>query len=311
MSSRTPPRSTQAVELCKDRSGISSATIKLVALGTMLVDHVGYFLYRTGVVETDSFLYLVMRCVGRVSFPLFCFLLAEGMERTTDRGKYLTRLLICAAASQIPYSMLFGRGGAGEFSILHAAVCVAILLVCVALLAFTIGRPRPALLISAAAVIILSQMRWKSGTVILLGENLNVLFTLSLSAMAICVLQKVFPEKGTVKLSIRNIAALGAAECILLMLGQNCSYSIIGVLLPVALWLCLKNRFAQLLAVAVWAGVKYTLHLPYLSCTLISVALICFYSGQYGRWLLPKRFLYWFYPAHLLALGALRILIAR
>ncbi len=51
-----------------------------------------------------------MRCVGRLAFPLFAFLIAEGFCRTRSFRRYLLRLLLCAALSEVPFTLLRSGG---------------------------------------------------------------------------------------------------------------------------------------------------------------------------------------------------------
>ena len=80
----------------------SSATLKLIALGTMLIDHVGLLFF-----PGDP----LWRAVGRVSFPLFAFLVAEGFRRTSNVNRYFFRLCVFAVISQIPYALVRHAAG--------------------------------------------------------------------------------------------------------------------------------------------------------------------------------------------------------
>ncbi len=71
--------------------------LKIIAIVTMLIDHVGVLLLP----ELD-----ILRTIGRISFPIFCFFIANGFRYTSDRKKYFTRILIFAFISQIPYMFL-------------------------------------------------------------------------------------------------------------------------------------------------------------------------------------------------------------
>lgn len=71
-------------------------TLKAIALVTMLIDHVGYLLFPK--------VYL-LRIIGRLSFPIFAFLLAKGVTRTTNPRTYCLRLAAFALISQIPYNL--------------------------------------------------------------------------------------------------------------------------------------------------------------------------------------------------------------
>ena len=75
--------------------------LKLIACITMLADHIGAILLPGCV---------LLRIIGRLSFPIYCFLLAEGAAHTRNAKGYALRLLICAILSEIPHDLaLSGR----------------------------------------------------------------------------------------------------------------------------------------------------------------------------------------------------------
>lgn len=75
---------------------LSSFDLKLIALFTMVIDHVGSMFY------PDVY---VFRIIGRISFLLFAFMIAEGSIRTHDINKYLIKLFLWAVISEIPYDL--------------------------------------------------------------------------------------------------------------------------------------------------------------------------------------------------------------
>lgn len=83
------------------KSGFNSCQLKVIAAGAMLCSHI----YRALLYGRTEWLFLDI--IGRISFPLFAFLLAEGFCRTKSRIRYLLRLWIAAVMSEIPFDMLF------------------------------------------------------------------------------------------------------------------------------------------------------------------------------------------------------------
>ena len=70
---------------------LSSFWIKIIALVTMTIDHIGFMLPEGG-------LYTAFRIIGRIAFPLFAFMIAEGAIHTKSFSKYALRLGIMASA---------------------------------------------------------------------------------------------------------------------------------------------------------------------------------------------------------------------
>ena len=73
--------------------------IKYLAVISMIVDHVTSVFF-----SADAISYILIKLVGRVAAPAMCFALAQGFIHTSDRKKYLLRLIVFAFISQIPYS---------------------------------------------------------------------------------------------------------------------------------------------------------------------------------------------------------------
>lgn len=85
--------------------GLSQEALKLIACITMLIDHVGIALVPHG-----EALYYVCRCIGRLAFPIYCFLLVEGMRHTRKPEKYILRLSIGTLLAELPFDVLFNGG---------------------------------------------------------------------------------------------------------------------------------------------------------------------------------------------------------
>ena len=85
---------------------LNSFQLKCIAIITMLIDHMGAILFPGQ---------MVFRYIGRISFPIFCFLLTEGFYHTRNVEKYIARLGVFALISEIPYDLAF-RNTYLEFS---------------------------------------------------------------------------------------------------------------------------------------------------------------------------------------------------
>ncbi len=90
----------------KPTFGLCGSTLKVIAMISMVIDHVALYLMEHGTV-----LYETMRCVGRIAFPVFAFLIAEGFIHTRSRYRYFFTLLGLAVISEIPWYLLNGADG--------------------------------------------------------------------------------------------------------------------------------------------------------------------------------------------------------
>lgn len=77
---------------------LNTFQLKCIAIVTMLIDHVGVVIFPG---------HMGFRVIGRLSFPIFCFLLVEGFYHTKDVKKYMMRLGIFALISEIPHDLAF------------------------------------------------------------------------------------------------------------------------------------------------------------------------------------------------------------
>lgn len=69
--------------------------LRLIAIITMVIDHIAMALEMSLVIENTSFIYLFLRIIGRLSFPLFALGIVEGVIHSKNTKLYLIRLLIC------------------------------------------------------------------------------------------------------------------------------------------------------------------------------------------------------------------------
>ncbi len=89
---------------------LSGSALKVLAVVTMIIDHIGSHLVDRSIVlfEWGSYsltLYRAMRDIGRLAFPIFCFLLIEGFLHTRSKVRYGVSLAALAVISEIPYDL--------------------------------------------------------------------------------------------------------------------------------------------------------------------------------------------------------------
>ena len=84
------------VKNMKKHFKINATTLKFIALGLMLVDHLW-----ASVIPGNQW----MTFVGRLAFPIFAFQIVEGYHHTSSVKNYKKRLLIFALLSEIPYDL--------------------------------------------------------------------------------------------------------------------------------------------------------------------------------------------------------------
>lgn len=83
-----------------ERHGLSGNQLKLLAALTMTVDHIGEVLFPT---------VILLRIIGRLAFPIFAYMIAEGCTHTRNMPRYFGRVAALAVFCQIVYAFAEGR----------------------------------------------------------------------------------------------------------------------------------------------------------------------------------------------------------
>lgn len=100
----------------RNRRGLSGNKLKVIAMTAMFLDHVGAVviepsfceLWTSEITRGDLTFYVInrgLRAVGRIAFPIYCFLLLQGFLHTSNAKKYLFRLGLFAFISEIPFDL--------------------------------------------------------------------------------------------------------------------------------------------------------------------------------------------------------------
>ena len=116
----------------RENKNLTGYHLKMIALITMLIDRIAaVVIWRvyvasfsiTGSMQVSDFfgdkiivwvaenqelvysIYEVMRYIGRMAFPIYCFLLVEGFLHTRSVAKYALRLFVFALISEVPFDL--------------------------------------------------------------------------------------------------------------------------------------------------------------------------------------------------------------
>lgn len=134
--------------------GLTGSTLKWIAIVTMFIDHFaaayltrilidrGYYDIMLGsdqdamiaFSQANAVLILVMtllRCVGRIAFPIFCFLLVEGFMHTSNVKKYVLRLALFAVVTEVPFNLaIAGSPFFMQYQSVMVTLLIAMLMLC-------------------------------------------------------------------------------------------------------------------------------------------------------------------------------------
>lgn len=259
---------------------LTGNTLKLIAVLTMVVDHIckivlqwlltdGYWGLMLDAGEMpwgnyqkiDNFIRFDLQNIGTIAFPLFCFLLAEGFQHTRNKKRYIGTMFIFAIISEVPFDIGF-----------------------------------------------FSRYSMMEGTFPFYWGYQNVFFTLFLGLASLmslekfaCKSQKMADKIKSAILQVASVAAIAVlAELI------RCDYGMEGILFVVTFYVCRKNRIYQILlflsAYMFTTGNQPTIYI------MLSCLAILLYNGNRGK-LKLKYFFYAFYPVHILILYSITIIL--
>lgn len=192
---------------------MSSFALHNLAMLLMLCDH----LQLTLLPELT-----ILRCIGRLAFPLFAFMAVEGYFHTRSLKKYLVRLLILALISEVPFNLLVSGS---SFDPMHQNVICTIILGLCCIWAFeNIAADRQKLL---SAVIIIAAF----GTAIIANVDY--------SSAGVLTLLSFYAFRGnTLRCRLLQLASLGFISLLLLGgIGFSYPYQALAVLSLPIIWL--------------------------------------------------------------------------
>jgi hypothetical protein len=319
------------------KKGISGSTLKLVAIITMLIDHTAATILDNTLmsrgmrtldysdVQAIQQFYAanglligidqIMRLIGRLAFPIFCFLLVEGMVHTRNKWKYTLRLALFALISEVPFDLAFY---AKPFYWGYQNVYFTLLIGLLVLISFDAMRERlqdkkwlPVL--SIAGVIasgywityfidktiqiinnVMTGMGIENG--IELNSTVFIILTAIFSVVSLIVYLVMGKTKSFQKANVRyaDLAILVAGFLLAELLQTD--YSGFGILTIAIMYALRKSHFKSMLGGCITLTVMSIGEFT----AFFDLILIHFYNGTRGLKL--KYVFYLFYPVHLFIL---------
>lgn len=226
------------------KKGLTGNQLKILAAIFMTVDHVGFILFPQQI---------IFRIIGRLAFPIFAYMIAEGCRYTKSYGRYLSTMAAVAAVCQVVHLVAMGS----------------------------------------------------------LYQCILVTFSLSVALIFLC-------KNATEKRKPTAYLALVGGICAVFFVTEilpgmlpgtdfGVDYGFWGVMLPVLVYMG-KNKWQKLLLCAA-ALLLLSKSLESIQMwSLLTLPLLALYNGQRGKWKM-KYFFYIYYPAHLVVIYAIGILL--
>jgi len=244
--------------------------LKIIALTTMLIDHLGAVFPQHFGFE--------FRVVGRVAFPIYVYLVAEGFRHTKSPLKFLLRLGAFALISEPFFDMAIRRAQLpwGVDFLNHTNIFYTLFLGGAAIYAFEIGRTKLSPIIGKFAADILPII-----PLMILMWVADVVLTTDYGAYGVAFIFLMYVIKPP-KLRLAAMALL-------------CIYQHQQLVRQMVQYLFFDGHPVS------------TIFLMMIPSTLVAVVLVTFYNGRRGPSF--KWFFYASYPVHLFILGVVSLLI--
>ena len=308
------------------RKPLTAFHLKLIALVTMIIDHV------TAVLVSFRYplFYTILRGIGRIAFPIYAFLIAEGCRHTRNREKYLLRLGVFALISEIPFDLAFYPGfrtgvlWRDFLSVTNVFYTMFFAVACIHIWE-SLRRQSRALQLTAAGFFGVCLAFWAWLLFNVTGNAVPFILMIFLYLACFLTACHVLQNRRTREPDwLENVlCTLPLLPIFFLSEVVDCDYSGFGVVLICLVYLA-KNRRHQIgvLALGVlyhygWGswlepvilwGNPFQLTGAVNACfALLAGVLICCYNGQRGRNI--KWAFYAAYPIHIALLALLRVIL--
>lgn len=270
----------------KLRQGLDGFTIKILALIFMTLDHIAYFL--TGVIDVPIWFHWI----GRISAPLFIYMVVEGFYHTRNRKKYMIRLYSWSVVMSIGNSLLNAALPHPGGAIIFNNIFDTMFLITVYLMGIEYIR-----------------VGKREGLKKKMGLGLAIISGISLLSI--------------LPFGIMSIGAVGALRICMNFVPTPLLVEggIVWIALGIGLYLCREKKVALtifyslfcLINLLMVVGAGFTFEnlflLNYQWLMILALPFMLLYNGQKGKSL--KHFFYIYYPAHCYILYSIGVIAIR
>lgn len=243
------------------KAGISADVLKVIAMVTMAIDHTGAALFPGA---------LFLRVIGRIAFPIYMWLLVMGFIHTSSRKKYMLRMALLAAVSEVPFDLALTGEWTLQWQNIYFTLLLCLVLMTLLEKAMEIGgRHRRIAMIGAALI-----------AAMLLAERFG--FDYGCTGPVLAAAFYLYFRTGRPDLFLGFFLFCFSGFCKPLLSGEQLTNAYIWI-----------GRFLNILLEC---------------CGVMAIPLIGRYNGV-RKWKRGKAFFYLFYPVHLLILYGIRRLL--
>lgn len=305
--------STSLKRVPKPFDGFSGSSLKIIAITSMIIDHIGVSMISRlpGITDKSGFiyaLYWICRLIGRMAFPIYIFLLVEGFTHTRSKTKYSIRLLIFAIVSELPFDLAL-RGKLFDFK--HQNVFLTLFIGLLVIWGIDSVRNRqninkiPSGILKAAGFILpAGYFTYKAFKYVKKNSSIALNDYLLYVIVAIAALMFVYAliktavdrggnEQGLIMCSALLILSAGMLAADLF----RTDYSSTGVLAIVLMYVFRYNTYQRMMSGCI---VLTALSSATELVSFVTIPLVMHYNGKRG---LPHKYVFYAaYPLHLLIL---------
>lgn len=299
---------------------MSFALVKIIAMVTMLIDHVGLTFGSDGLRLFSYPTTAVLRTIGRIALPLYAYNIINGWKYTKNKSEYIYRLVLFMSISQIPFSILANKSNfISVFASLRDFISLVfstaptnhLILGAVFLttrfLLYGKRDLKTSIALVFASLFAVLNVSTEANLVYTDSSTLSVFYTLGTAAYVINEIE-IFRDSTIEKNMFNQVLRVVSIVSIIYFFCTNSDYSYMGLFLVLALYSARSSKYYQLFIMTVWNFILYWgAPAPYnyfFFASLVSVLIIYLYNGVKGyspKWF--QYFSYIFYPVHLLILG--------